>query len=270
MSVSSYLTNLASTLVLSELEKTSIAVSTTTLSSRLDNYFGSKIIQHFRFGSSDRGTILPRKADKNSDIDYMVVFNTFNNPMMPQTYLDYLRSFVTSRYATSEVKQSYPIIILSLNHINFELVPSIYNHNYGYSIPSPASHWNDWMNTNPSETNKLITNSNKANDFQIKPLVRLIKYWNTSKGSPFTSFSLEKHIVNSSFYGCSKLSDYFYTFWLGFNYSYNSSQRTQDIVSAAKEHAKTAKIHEDKNMPIYAEYEIKKKMGMCASATKYA
>lgn len=190
----------------------------------------------------------------------MVVFDTFNNPMMPQTYLDYLRSFVTSRYATSEVKQSYPTIVLSLNHINFELVPSIYNHNYnyGYSIPSPASHWSDWMSTNPSETNKLITDINKANDFQIKPLVRLIKYWNTSKGSPFTSFSLEKYIVNSSFYGCSKLSDYFYTFWLGFNYSYNSSQRTKDIVSAAKEHARKAKIYEDRNMSIYAESEIKK------------
>ena len=91
MTVSTHLTSLGSNLVLSEDEKTSITKSITTLSSRLSAYFGSNITSHFQFGSYTRGTILPRKADSNSDIDYMIVFNTSDGQKKPQTYLDRLK-----------------------------------------------------------------------------------------------------------------------------------------------------------------------------------
>ena len=137
MSVNSYLTTLASDLVLSSSEKASISTSISTLSSRLNSYFGSNITNHFQFGSNTRGTILPRKADTDSDIDYMVVFDSTDGQKKPQTYLDRLRRFAEEKYSTSEIAQSNPTIVLSLNHIKFELVPAIYN--YSYQIPSPAS-----------------------------------------------------------------------------------------------------------------------------------
>lgn len=256
MSVNSHLTSLASTLVLSDAEKSSITTSINTLSSRLNLYFNSTVTNHFQFGSSTRGTILPRKADSYSDIDYMVVFNTSDGQKKPQTYLDRLRRFVEARYSTSEIFQSHPTIVLSLNHINFELVPAIYN--YGYQIPSPASSWLEWTSTDPSGTNKLIQDKNKDNNYQIKPLVRLIKYWNTRKGYPFTSFSLEQHIVSRSFWGCSTLKDYFYEFWSGFNCTYNTAQYIKNMVENAKIHAEKSKEYEDANMLINAELEIKK------------
>ena len=74
LSVLSYLTQRASDAVLNGTEKTSIDKSITTLKSRLDVYFGDKLKTHFRFGSSTRGTILPRSLDEHSDIDYMLVF----------------------------------------------------------------------------------------------------------------------------------------------------------------------------------------------------
>jgi len=257
MSVNSHLTSLASTLVLSEAEKSSITTSINTLSSRLTLYFSNTVTNHFQFGSSTRGTILPRKADSHSDIDYMVVFNTSDGQKKPQTYLDRLRRFVEARYSTSEICQSHPTIVLSLNHINFELVPAIYN-NYGYQIPSPASSWLEWTSTDPSGTNELLQNENKDNNYQIKPLVRLIKYWNTRNGHPFTSFSLEQHIVSRSFWGCSTLKDYFYEFWSGFTYTYDTAQYIKNMVENAKSHAKKAKEYEDTNMPVNAELEIKK------------
>jgi Second Messenger Oligonucleotide or Dinucleotide Synthetase domain len=256
MSVNSHLTDLASTLVLSELEKSSISTSINTLSSRLTSYFGSTVTGHFQFGSSTRGTILPRKADKYSDIDYMVVFSTSDGQKKPQTYLDRLRRFVELKYSTSEIYQSHPTIVLSLNHINFELVPAIYN--YSYQIPSLASSWLEWMNTDPSGTNHLLQDKNKSNNYQIKPLVRLIKYWNTQKGYPFTSFSIEQYIVNRSFWGCSALKDYFYEFWSGFDCSYDTAQSIKDKVNSAKQHARKAKEYENNNMPASAESEIKK------------
>ena len=256
MSVNSHLTGLASTLVLSELEKSSISTSINTLSSRLTSHFDSMVTSHFQFGSSTRGTILPRKADTSSDIDYMVVFSTSDGQKKPQTYLDRIRRFVELKYSTSEIYQSHPTIVLSLNHINFELVPAIYN--YSYQIPSPASYWLEWTNTDPSGTNQLLQDKNKSNNYQIKPLVRLIKYWNTQKGKPFTSFSIEEYIVNQSFWGCSTLKDYFYEFWSGFNCSYDTAQYIKNQVNSAKQYAIKAKEYENNNMPASAESEIKK------------
>jgi Second Messenger Oligonucleotide or Dinucleotide Synthetase domain len=256
MSVNSHLTSLASSLVLSNEEKSSILVSIGTLSARLNSHFGITVISHFQFGSSTRGTILPRTADKYSDIDYMVVFNTSNGQMKPQTYLSNLRRFVELKYSRSEIYQSHPTIVLSLNHINFELVPAI--NNYGYQIPSPASHWIEWTSTDPSGINQLLQKTNVSNGSQIKPLVRLIKYWNTKNGKPFSSFSIEEHIISRSFWGCLTLKDYFYDFWSGFSYSYDIAQYKKDMVDRAKQYARQAKDYESSNMPASAELEIKK------------
>ena len=90
MSINSYLENLAGELILSSTEKDSIRTSINTLDTRLNSYFGSEIEEKFVFGSYPRVTILPRKVDENSDIDYMVVFDNSYN-YKPQTFLDKLR-----------------------------------------------------------------------------------------------------------------------------------------------------------------------------------
>lgn len=256
MSVNTYLTSLASDLVLSETEKASISASIATLSSRLSGYFGNDITQKFQFGSSTRGTILPRKTDSNSDIDYMIVFYTSDGQKKPQTYLDRLRRFAEQRYSTSEISQSHPTIVLSLNHIRFELVPAICN--YGYQIPSPASSWFDWMPTDPSGINDALQKKNIENNYQIKPLVRLIKYWNSRKGHPFSSFEIEQDIIGKYFWSCSTLRDYFYQFWSGFNCTYDKPQYIKAMVESAKGYARKAKEYEDSDMPVFAEAEIKK------------
>lgn len=257
MSVNSHLTQLASNLVLSEGEKLGISTSINTLSFRLNTYFGSNISNHFQFGSSTRGTILPRKADTKSDIDYMVVFDTSIDGMKkPQTYLDRLRKFAEMKYSTSEISQSHPTIVLSLNHIKFELVPALYN--YSYQIPSPASLFSEWIYTNPTGTNQSIQDKNRAENFQIKPLVRLIKYWNATQGYPFSSFSIENYIVEKNFWSCTALKDYFYMFWSDFACTYDSPQYVKDKVERAKKYAMAAKNYENNNMPATAESEIKK------------
>ncbi len=256
MTVNTHLVDLASNLVLSSTEKISITTSINTLSLRLESYFGSRIKEHFQFGSSSRGTILPRNADSNSDIDYMIVFDTSDGQKKPQTYLDRLKTFAEKKYSSSEIYQSSPTIVLSLNHIKFELVPAI--NNYGYQIPSPASSWLEWMSTDPSAANKVILDKNVAENFQIKPLVRLIKYWNAKQGYPYASFDIEQYIVNKYFWSCTSLKDYFYAFWESFNCTYDTAQYIKDKVDRAKKYAAAAKQYEADNMPVSAELEIKK------------
>jgi hypothetical protein len=265
MSVNTYLSSLSSSLVLSELEKSSIKTSIATLTTRLNAYFGSTITSQFQFGSSTRGTILPRKADQHSDIDYMVIFDISGGQKKPQTYLDQLKRFTETKYSTSERCQSHPTIVLSLNHIKFELVPAIQTiqsstlYQQDYSIPSRASHWIEWLITNPSQISLLLQNKNIKHQSQIKPLVRLVKYWNAKNGYPFSSFSLEKDIINQSFWNCSSLRDYFYQFWNEFIYqSYGTPQYIKDNVDRAKKVIAEAKAYEAAGMTSDAELHIKK------------
>lgn len=92
MSVLNYLENTASYLILSSSEKGSIVTSINTINSRINYQFGANVKAHFQFGSYTRETILPRKYDEGSDIDYMVIFNNPNN-YKPETLLSWLKNF---------------------------------------------------------------------------------------------------------------------------------------------------------------------------------
>lgn len=258
MSVLTHLNNTGSALVLTDTEKSSISTSLATLSSRLNSYFGTQMISSFYFGSYSRGTILPRKADSYSDVDYLVVFSTGDGEKKPQTYLERLKNFANAKYSTSEISQSYPTIMLNLNHIRFELVPAVKDYFGEYKIPNPNDNWSDWIYTYPLKASDALTEKNKNNNYQIKPLVRLIKYWNAKNGYPFTSFSLETYIVNYYYFGCISLKDYFYSFWENFEANYSSPQTTKDKVTRAKKIVASAKSYEASGYSLTAEQEIEK------------
>ena len=225
MSILSYLENLSSSAILDDNEKLSIETSISTLQTRLDNYFNDELKEHFKFGSSTRDTILPRSMDINSDIDYMVVFN--DDSYRPQTYLDKLKRFVEVKYSTSEIFQSNPTIVLKLNHIKFELVPAIdkgfYSHSY--YIPAKASDVNDWIHTDPNGFNDNLTQKNQNNKYLIKPMIRLVKYWNSNNERPFASFDLENHIVGKPYYMSTNIKEYLFEYMLYFEASNDSQQK---------------------------------------------
>lgn len=70
MSVLSYLQDCASEAVLSEQERLSIDRSIGNLQQKLKAYFDQDLSDHFRFGSTTRGTNLPRSLDEFADVDY--------------------------------------------------------------------------------------------------------------------------------------------------------------------------------------------------------
>lgn len=183
-----------------ELEKVNIRRSLAVLQTRIEEHFrettsnGSEITRHFTFGSFTRGTMLPRNMDPLSDVDYLIIFA--NSNLKPQSCLDRLRRFVEKYYRKgSEIKQAHPTIILSLNHIKFELVPAIETWWNGVHIPTKASPFSDWRPTNPNEFNSVLTEKNQRNEDLIKPLIRITKYWNALNHYPFESYALEQMIV---------------------------------------------------------------------------
>jgi len=256
MSVLSYLENTASQLVLTVNEKTSIDTSINTLKYRLSDWFGSDIKEQIRFGSSTRGTILPRKADKNSDIDYMIVFDNAPN-YRPQTFIDHLKKFAESKYSRSEIHQNHPTVVLELNHIKFDLVPAYKNWLNTLNIPAPKTGFTDWTSTDPNGFNRKLTDKNNNNSSLIKPMIRLVKYWNACDDYVFYSYELEQNLVDNWYMYCYNLKEYFFTAinnlstWNLPQYKADKVQRAKDIVARVKEYEKD-------NMPVSAESEIKK------------
>lgn len=206
MTVNTYLTSLASDLVLTDSEKSHITKSIDSIKSKLDNYF-SDVVEKKIFGSYVRGTILPRKADEKSDIDLMVVFS---NPYdyKPQSFLNRLKKFAEYYYSTSEIHQSSPTIVLELNHIKIELTPAYKFYDW-YYIPNGPS---EWMYTDPDGFYQELTECNIRNSYKIKPIVRLIKHWNIQKNyRDLESFLLEKKIAKDmlyALYSCTSYVDY--------------------------------------------------------------
>lgn len=261
MTVNSYLTNLAGSAIIRDQEKESIRRSVATLQNRLNQYFGTDIIQQLIFGSYSRVTILPRSMDTNSDVDYMVVFT--DSSSRPQTYLNRLRRFVEQYYARSEITQSNPTIVLSLNHIKFELVPAINHWLSGLQIPAKASAYDDWMDTDPTGFNRELSNANQANGNQIKPLVRVMKYWNARSGYPFESYALEQDIVRHSFgffglLGGQQLKDYFYDYIDDMSEGLFAPKYKQEAVARARQLVSQAKLEERQDYPVTAEGTIKR------------
>ncbi len=255
MSVQNHLSTTASNLVLTSNENSSISTSVSTLQKRLGEHFGSNMIEHFMFGSNTRNTILPRKVDSYSDVDYMIVFDNSDNKK-PQAYLDRLKKFAETKYSTSEIVQSYPTIVLNLNHIKFELVPASKAYYGGYYIPKKGYSGDEWIYTDPTDLNQKLTDKNKSHDFQIKPLVRLIKYWNAQNDYVYDSFKLEEYVI-AQYYLYKNIKDMFFSLVDGLSTG-NLSQNSTDKVNRLKTIVNKTRELERNGYPVSAEDEIKK------------
>ena len=170
--------------------------------------------------------------------------------------------FTIHYYSTSQIHQSHPTIVLELSHIKFELVPAIKPSLWSdYQIPSPSESFTEWMSTDPTGFNQNLTDKNTNNYSRIKPLVRLIKYWNALNGRHFSSYDLENYIVNANypfFLYSAPLKDYFYAFWDMFSCEWGTSQYIVDKVSRTKKEIADIKQYEQNERSSLAEYRIQK------------
>lgn len=251
MSVLGCLQDSAAEALVRESERVSIDRSISYLQQCLDRHFGRNVTRHFRFGSSTRGTNLPRALDEFSDIDYMIVFA--DQDKAPQTYLDRLRVFVEAHYVRSEIRQSHPTIGLELRHIKFDLVPAIETMWNGLQIPSG----NRWQSTDPSGFNQHLTQRNSQCDNLLKPAIRLTKRWNANNAYLFDSFLLEQRIVNTWYPFCNDLRDYLFVIFDELEVD-GGSQRDLERLRRAKELVRNIRAFESAGDQGRAEREVRK------------
>jgi predicted nucleotidyltransferase len=238
MSVNSYLTDLAGALIIRDDEKEGINKSLDTMKMRLGAYFGASVTEKLAFGSYTRGTILPRKADEDSDIDLMVVFNN-EYGYKPQTYLNKLKGFVEHYYSTSTIHQSSPSIVLEMQHIKFDLVPAYKAMSMYYYIPKNST---DWQFTDPNGFNENLNEANANNNYKLKRIIRLLKYWNIRKNfRGCTSFELENKLAQElkyAYFSCTSYSDYVLKAFeaVRFTVDYTRADEAKKTIRKALEH----------------------------------
>jgi len=254
MSVLSHLQNTADSIKILDSERTAIDTSIRSLSTKLSSYFDN-IESKFVFGSYDRKTILRRSIDANSDVDYMIVFSD-GNSWAPQILMNRLKRFAEAKYSRSEIYQSSPTVVLELNHIKFELAPAYKSWGTLY-IPAPASDYSDWISSYPNTLKDDLNEKNRNNQYLIRKLVRLMKYWNVNNGKVYSSYELEKYVIEKSYWFCSNLKEYFYHAVEGLP-TWNLPQYKEDKVDRLKKIIEQTKQYERDDMPYTAETEIKK------------
>lgn len=212
-SLNYYITKISQELFISHNspERTSIDTSLNYLKANIKTYFGNQVNQVIAFGSYTRGTIIPRKYDSNSDVDLMIEFNISTySEKTPETYRNNLKRFVDTKYPRSISNKDLPSIMLELSKIKFDLVPAIiYTSWLSSTIYIPKS-GNEWQETDPKGFNTKLTESNQKYKNIVKPIIRLLKFWNHRNNYPYESYELEKIIADMNFSGDTIETGFYY------------------------------------------------------------
>src|SRR5436190_7375274 len=142
-------------------ERKKIDKSIENIFAKLEEYFDDQTDELLVFGSYTRDTTLPRRFDSNSDIDILIQFNTNDfDKLKPESYRNQLKKFAADNYPYSIVVKDHPSIVLELNHIKFDLVPSIFDKGLFYNSIEIPDKSGGWMETEPDAFNKKLTAAN--------------------------------------------------------------------------------------------------------------
>jgi predicted nucleotidyltransferase len=229
-----YLIELAQKLKLTTSEAEGIQTSVTAIINKLKDHFKDDGLKEvFAFGSYDRNTLITRKADTESDVDILIVFD--EKRWEAQTYLNKLKDFAQTNYPRSEAYQAHPTITIELLKIKFELVPCIYKEEFfedgKYLIPNPGKTEFEWIKTEPFSLKDKINNYKNTRPVLID-LILLYKHWNIQNGRPYSTFTVETFLLEHFDYE----EDLCYNFYriidmLHFN---NPEKEQNDISTKAK------------------------------------
>jgi hypothetical protein len=133
----------------------------------------------------------------------MVVFNHTDYERTPETYRTWLKNFADKYYKDrygSEVVKTHPTVTVRLNNINYDLVPAkeIVSQYFPNKLYIPHVGY-DWIETDPYDVKKTLSEVNTSYGYIVRPIIRLLKAWNCTNGYLFDSYSLERDITGRNF-----------------------------------------------------------------------
>lgn len=213
--VNEYLTTLADSLKPDKIELASIEKSNNYLNKIISEELGDKINSIKLFGSYERETFISIKYSPRSDIDLMIIFKE-TVTLQPQTLLNKVKDIILKYYQGSVVYQDHPTIALELQSIKFELVPTkIEWFLFGGDtliIPVKNGDNHTWQKTYPSDLLKRLNKRDNEEKNMLRPLIRLLKYYNAKNEYKISPYLLETKILDLSYFFCETLQEYLFYF----------------------------------------------------------
>ena len=170
-----------------------------TVSSRQQNVrnvvaAGFIVLSDFQTGSYSRSTMIAPLSEADVDIFFVLDpqhFQNYNGKNGgPAGLLDSVKRTLQRTYTrTPDISRNGQAVSVRFTDFVVDVVPGFNRQGGGYLIPDAIG--NRWLETDPRSHVELISDSNKAHNGDLVPLIKMIKGWNKNSGSFFRSFHLE-------------------------------------------------------------------------------
>ena len=178
-------------------------LQTTTVSTRQQNVRDAiskelTVLHSFLTGSYSRHTMIAPLTE--ADIDIFVVldnayFHHYNGLNGGQAgLLDLLKRTLKRTYTrTPDISRNGQAVTIAFTDFNVDVVPAFNRNGGGYLIPNSISQ--SWISTDPAKHDEIWTSQNKVHNYELIPLIKMIKAWNKSINNFFQSFHLEVMVL---------------------------------------------------------------------------
>jgi hypothetical protein len=142
----------------------------------------------FTIGSYRRGTLIrpERDMDLLAPLDYSTYKDRYDRDS--RAFLYFVRDQLNERYARTKVSSREIAVLLDFNVIRADVVPAFMRKGGGYFIPNGKK---GWTASNPAYHARLIADRDRELGERMRPLIRLMKYWNIQNGGHLRSFHVE-------------------------------------------------------------------------------
>ncbi len=141
----------------------------------------------FTIGSYRRGTM----CDGEIDVDLMApVSGSYWQRYQSDSraFMYWVRDKLKTRYPQSKVSTREVAIVLDFSVVRAEVVPCFKHPEDGYWMPNGRG---GWQRSNPPYHTQLIDSTDTALNKRLKPLIKLLKWWNIANGQHLSSFHVE-------------------------------------------------------------------------------
>jgi hypothetical protein len=143
----------------------------------------------FPIGSYARKTLI--RVERDIDVLAPLSYSAYKHTVYgddSRELLYMVRNALNERYGTTKVSSQQVAVKLDFASITVDVVPCYTRSGGGYLM---ADGYRGWKPTNPPFHAELMQRANVNHGLRLKPLVKLLKYWNFVNGKHLSSFHVE-------------------------------------------------------------------------------
>ena len=157
----------------------------------IKQFFNDKFVMAesaITIGSYARSSIIrvERDIDILVPLSYPHYKDTYNHD--PQAFLYMVRDALNTKFGSTTVSSKKVAVKLDFSTIAVDVVPCFKRQGGGYLMPSGSG---NWKATNPPFHTNLMKEANVQHSDKLRPLVKLMKFWNITNGHHLSSLHVE-------------------------------------------------------------------------------